>query len=405
MNSPTPVWINFATSEYRRTGAAFFLAGFATFSMLYCVQPLLPLFAADFGVSPAESSLTLSLATGTLAVSVAAGAAFSQAIGRRGLMFASMALAAMFNLIAGIAPDWHTILAARALEGFVLGGLPAVAMAYVAEEIEPAHLGRSMGLYVAGTAIGDMMGRIGMGILSEFLSWRVSIVVLSLYCFAAAVGFRLLLPPSRNFIRRPGLNVGMHLSIFRRHLCTPGLLRIYFCAFFAMSVFVTLFNYTTFRFSQAPYLLSQAAISTIFLAYGLGAVSSSIGGALADRFGARPLLLCSLAAVICGTLLTLADPLIVVVIGLVVMTIGYFIVHAVNSASVGPLAGEATGHASALYLLFYYLGSSISGTAGGWMWEHGGWPAVVAFTGLCGLLALTLIFTARPRPTGRPAGV
>lgn len=121
MTSSAPAWIEFGTAEYRRTGIAFFVVGFATFSMLYCVQPLLPLFAADFSVSPAESSLTLSLATGMLAFSVAAAAAFSQAIGRRGVMFASMGLAAMFHLIAGIAPGWYAILAARALEGLVLG--------------------------------------------------------------------------------------------------------------------------------------------------------------------------------------------------------------------------------------------------------------------------------------------
>jgi YNFM family putative membrane transporter len=401
----SPVWIKFGTPEYRRTGMAFFLAGFATFSLLYCAQPLMPVFAAEFSISPAESSLAQSLTTGALAFSVAAAGAFSQAIGRRGLMFASMAVAAILNFLAAVSPDWHGLLAARALEGVVLGGLPPIAMAYLAEETDPEHLGKAMGLYVAGSAFGGMMGRIGMGILSEFMSWRPSLAVLAAYCLIAAIGFRILLPPSRNFVRRPGLNVVAHLQLFRRHLGTAGLMRIYASAFVGISIFVVLFNYMTFRLTEAPYLLNQAAISLIFLIYGFGVVSSSMGGALADRFGGRPLLIASFTLMLAGILLTLAGSLVVIVAGLIVMTTSYFVAHAVNSASVGPLAGGAKAHASALYLVFYYLGSSVSGTAGGWLWEHGGWPSVVMLASGCAVTGLLLAFSIRPKPSGPAAPV
>ena len=142
------------TAEFRRMRLALFLGGFSTFSLLYCVQPLLPEFVATFHVSPAESALALSLSTGMLAVAIMAAATFSQALGRRGLMFASMGLAALLNLAAALAPSWPLLLLARALEGLVLGGVPAVAMAYVGEEMEPRDLGSAMGLYVAGTAFG-----------------------------------------------------------------------------------------------------------------------------------------------------------------------------------------------------------------------------------------------------------
>ncbi|MGE3474214.1 MAG: MFS transporter [Rhodospirillaceae bacterium] len=403
--APAPVWIAFGTSEYRRTGLAFFLAGFATFSLLYCVQPLLPLFAEEFAVSPAQSSLTLSLATGALAFSVTAAGAFSQGIGRRGLMFASITSAALLQLLASVAPDWHMLLAARALEGFVLGGLPAVAMAYLAEEIEPAHLGKSMGLYVAGTAFGGMMGRIGMGVLTEWVSWRPALALFAACCCAAALGFRLLLPPSRNFVRRPGLGPRFHFKTFRHHLANRGLLRIYASAFLSMSVFVTLYNYMTFRLTEAPYLLSQTVISMVFLIYGFGVVSSSMGGMLSDKFGGRPLLIFSYGFMLIGVLITLAANLTLIIIGLTVMTIAFFIVHAVGSGSIGPLSDGAKAHASALYLLFYYLGSSVSGTAGGWFWEHGGWAAVAAFAGTSCVLGLALALSTRARPRGPAAPI
>ena len=47
-----------------------FAAGVSTFVLLYATQPLLPLLAHDFHVSPASSSLTLALSTGALALAL-----------------------------------------------------------------------------------------------------------------------------------------------------------------------------------------------------------------------------------------------------------------------------------------------------------------------------------------------
>jgi MFS family permease len=156
---PDAADLAYATQSAWRISLALFLAGFATFSLLYCVQPLLPVFARHYGISPAASSLSLSLSTGFLAAAIICAAAVSEGLGRRGVMFASMTLAALLNIAAGLAPGWHLLLLARAAEGFVLGGVPAVAMAYLAEEIPPRMLGRAMGIYVAGTAFGGMSGR------------------------------------------------------------------------------------------------------------------------------------------------------------------------------------------------------------------------------------------------------
>lgn len=395
-----PQWLRRGAPGYRRAGLALFLLGFASFSLIYCVQPLLPLFAAHFEVSPAESSLALSLTTGFLAFSIVLAGAFSQMLGRRGLMFVSMALAAALNLVAALAPNWPSLLIARALEGVVLGGVPAVAMAWLAEEIDPAHLGAAMGLYIGGTAFGAMMGRVGMGLMTEFASWRVAMLTLGGLCLAAALGFVVLLPPSKHFVRLSGFDPLLHLRLWGRHLRNIRLLRVYALGFALTSIFVALFNYATFRLTAAPYLLSQTAVSFLFLSYGFGIVSSSLAGRLADRFGRKPLLLAGFATMLAGVVLTLPESLTVIAFGVCLVTIGFFIAHAVASGAVGPLAGEHKGHAASLYLLFYYLGSSITGSVGGWFWRHGGWPAVAGLTGgfaLFGLaLSLSLPKTVRP---------
>lgn len=66
------------------------------------------------------------------------------------------------------------LLALRVFQGIVLAGLPAVAMAYLGEEIEPASLGMAMGLYISGNSIGGMGGRIIIGTLTGFFNWRIA---------------------------------------------------------------------------------------------------------------------------------------------------------------------------------------------------------------------------------------
>jgi len=100
--------------------------------------------------------------------------------------------AAVVGVSAGTA-----LVALRVLQGAALAGLPATAMAYLAEEVDQAHLGRAMGLYIAGNAIGGLSGRVVAGILEEHGGWRVAAVGVAGFALACAVAFALLLPRRR----------------------------------------------------------------------------------------------------------------------------------------------------------------------------------------------------------------
>jgi YNFM family putative membrane transporter len=158
------------------------------------------------------------------------------------LVFGSMALGAVFNLLAAVAPYWPLLLAARLVEGLVLGGFPAVAMAYLADEMHSRDLGKAVGLYVAGTAFGGMTGRFGMGVVTDPTSWRMAMAGLSVLDLAAAIGFTLLLPVSRRIVPQPGFDLGQHGRQWADHLLHRDLLRLFAIGFLAMSVFVTIFN-------------------------------------------------------------------------------------------------------------------------------------------------------------------
>jgi YNFM family putative membrane transporter len=263
-------------------------------------------------------------------------------------------------------------------------------MAYLAEEIDPRGLGLAMGLYVSGTALGGMLGRIVTGVVTDLGSWRLAMGAIGAIGLLAAQGFVLLLPPSRNFHRRRSLDPLFHLAAWRGHLRQPGLALLFLTGFLVMGTFVTVFNYIGFRLLAPPYNLGQSAVGMIFVIYLFGAVASSTAGALADRLGRGPVLIVSLLLSLTGIGLSLLSDLPWVIAGIGGVTIGFFASHAVASGWVGRLAHEAKGHAASLYLLGYYLGSSIMGSLGGWFWWHGGWPAVATFTAVMILAALAV---------------
>lgn len=388
---PGPSLISRGTAAYRRMNAALFLAGFSTFSLLYGVQPLLPAFSREFGVDPATSSLSLSLTTASLALAIVAAGALDQGASRRGLMAASMMGGALLNVAAALAPSWPLLLGARLIEGLALGGVPAVAMAYLAKEMDPRDLGRAMGLYVASTAFGGMTGRVGMGVLTDATSWRVAMGAMGAVGLLAAVGFLALLPSSRPVAARlaaPELRKPVRgWAPLLRH---KGLLRLFALGFLLTSVFVSLFNYVGYRLTAEPFGLSQAAIGVLSLTYLLGVVGSGIAGAAADRWGPRIPLLAGVVTMGLGIAVTLSSSVLVILSGVGLATAGYFVAHAVASGWVGRLSGPVKERAASLYLLFYYAGSSLTGSGAGWVWEHGGWTAVVGLTSALTLLGLTL---------------
>lgn len=393
-----PVFAAPGTPAYRRTTFALFLAGFTTFALLYCVQPLLPLLAKGFGVSPAASSLVLAVSTGALALAILMAGPYSEWVGRRGLMIVAMGTAALCDIAAAFMPDWHMLLLVRALEGYALGGLPAVAMTYLAEEIEPRGLGAAMGVYVSGTALGGMTGRVTAGLIADVSDWRMAVGVVGAMGLALTLLFALLLPPSRNFIAKPGFRPRYHFGAWFGHLRRPGLPSLFLLGGLLLGVFITLYNYGTFLLAAPPYNLGQAETGLIFTVFLAGYFTSPRAGKLSDRLGLRPVLLASLGLFLLGVLLTLLTPLAMVIIGIALATGGFFAAHTVASSWVGALGASDRAHAASLYLFAYYVGSSVMGVVGGWFWTAHGWIGVTGFCGAALLLAFALALRLQPRP-------
>ncbi|MEN4702328.1 MFS transporter [Pantoea agglomerans] len=373
--------------QFMRVTLALFSAGLATFALLYCVQPILPVLSQQFGISPATSSLSLSISTGLMALGLLVTGPLSDAIGRKSVMVTALMLAAICTLVSATMTSWHGILIMRALMGLSLSGVAAVGMTYLSEEMDARVVAFSMGLYISGNSIGGMSGRLLSGVLTDLFSWRLAVAVIGCFSLASALMFWKILPASRHF--RPITLRPRNLLInFRLHWRDPGLPWLFAEGFLLMGAFVTLFNYIGYRLLDAPWHLSQAVVGLLSVVYLTGSWSSPKAGALTNRLGRGPVMLGATAIMLLGLLITAFNSLWLILPGMMLFTAGFFAAHAVASGWIGPRARRARGQASSLYLFSYYVGSSVAGTLGGVFWHNFGWSGITLFISVLLILAL-----------------
>ncbi|GDY29986.1 MFS transporter [Gandjariella thermophila] len=383
-------------------------AGFAVFALLYATQPVLPQLAAEFRLGPGGASIAVGAATGALALAVVPVAMLSEVVGRRPVMVTSVVLAALLGLALPFAPGFGVLVLLRVVQGVAIAGLPAVAMAYLAEQVAAARagagVGAAIGAMVAGNSAGGMAGRLVAGIAAGPLGWRVAVGLVGVFGAVCAVVVVRALPPDA--AARAGGTLGEHLrrtgAGLLAALSDRVLLAQYAIGALAMSSFVALYNAAGFRLTAPPLDLPPAVASLVFLAYAIGGVSSALAGRLADRCGRPVVLLAALAVAALGAVLTAPDRLPPLMLGFALVTAGFFAAHSVAGGWVGARAPEsARGQASGTYLAAYYLGSSVGGGLGTQAYQAWGWFGLVGL--VCAWFALAALAVLAARGPARAA--
>ncbi|ETT82912.1 MFS transporter [Viridibacillus sp. FSL R5-0477] len=369
-------YIKRGTVNFRNANLALFAGAFSTFANLYMTQPLLPTFTEVFHISPTVASLSLSVTTLTLAFSMLIIGSLSEAWGRKKIMAFSMFAGAILTLFIALAPNYSILLTLRIVQGIVFAGLPAIAMAYLGEEVEPKSLGIAMGLYISGNTIGGLGGRIIVGTMTDLFSWRIGMIAIGVISFIVSFAFYFLLPSSKHFEAKK-LNVKGLLHSMILHLKDPALLSLFGLGFLLMGSFVTLYNYIGFQLVAPPFSLSQTIVGWIFIIYLVGTFSSTWFGSLSDRFGKYKMLVIAIVIMFIGGIITLENHLLLKIAGIAIFTFGFFGGHSIASSWVGRRATHDKAQASSLYLFFYYVGSSVGGTVGGIFWTVYGWHGVI----------------------------
>ncbi|WJY69026.1 MFS transporter [Corynebacterium auris] len=379
------------TAPFRRAQLAMLAVGLAVFNSMYATQALLPVLSAELDVPPSTAALTVSATTGALAVFVVPFSILSEKCGRGRIIILSSLSATGLGLALPLAQSAEQLIALRALQGALIAGTPATVMAWLSEELDERDLAGAMGLYVSGSTLGGLSGRLIPAAALEFASWRWALAANAVFAFGLAIAACALLPRQRRFVPKTSLRPGAELRAIARHAANPRLLALYATAFVGMGVFVSLYNYFGYR-AIDHFGLPPALAGLVFLMYLSGTWSSARAGAYVGRFGRGRVVLVSAALMLAGVLVAASGNLGVALAGMLVFTASFFAMHSTASGWVGRIPDKDRAEASSLYVFCYYMGSSIVGAATGAAFEALPWAGFTALLG--GLLALLVAVAA-----------
>jgi predicted MFS family arabinose efflux permease len=378
--------VSTATHSRTRTAAVVF-AGFCAFTTLFAPQPLLPMLARTFGVSPGRASLLVTASTLAVAIAAPFAGIVADRFGRKRVIVPAAFLLAVPTLLAATAANFSQLLFWRFLQGVFTPGIFAVIIAYVNEEWEYGA-GAATAAYITGTVLGGFSGRALAALVASHGEWRLAFVALGTLNLVGAVAIRAWLPPGRKFVRTRGS--GRVGAAMLRHLKNPRLVATYAVGFCVMFTLLGTFTYVNFYLAAPPFHLSTAALGQLFAVYLVGAVITPRAGRLIDRMGHRFALVAAFSGGAAGVALTLVHSLPVVLIGLTLTCTGVFIANSAGSSYVGSAATESRASAVGLYVTFYYIGGSAGSAVPGLIWAHPEWPACVALVIAVQLLTISL---------------
>ena len=362
--------------QYRHITAVLSFAAVVVFANLHALQPLLPELSRLFQLTALQASWSYAIGTLTLGLSLLFYSAVSDAVGRRAILGFSLVGMTFSTLLLTQVESFSALMWGRALQGFFLGGLPAIAVAYLGEELEKPALFTAVGLYISASSLGGISGRVLAGFSAEIGHWQWVFWLWSLLAVALLVAFWRYLPASQHFVRKK-FSARQALQDNWFHLRQKVLLLTFLLGGLNFFIYLNQYTYIAFVLAEPPYMLSSGWIGLLFLTYLTGTLGSAISGKVARRMSMPAGMALGVVIMMVGTLCTLLPGLLFIVLGFFISAFGFFLTHSFATGWVNQHATHAKASASALYLVFYYLGASTGGLYLHGFWQWHGWAGVV----------------------------
>ncbi|WP_407840565.1 MFS transporter [Streptomyces sp. DSM 116496] len=348
---------------------------------------------ADLGVSDGTAGLMVTvpgLIAGFCAPLVTVGAG---RLDRRWVLVVLIALMAVANLVAALAPGFGVLLAARLLVGVSVGGFWAIAGGLAVRLVPAHHVGRATALVFGGVPTASVLGVPAGTLLGELGGWR--------FAFAAVGGLGLLtlaalllllppLPPTRTitFAQLPALlrrNRAVRAGVAVTFLLVTGQ--------FAAYTFVR-------PILQDVSGVNAAYVSTLLLGYGVAGVAGNFLAGARDPYRTLFTVGASLA-VILALLATVPGP-----VAGTVLLLAWGLVYGGVSVSLQSwmikAAPDDAEAASSLMVAMFNLAIAAGALAGGLAVDGISVPAAPwAGAALMALAAVTVRVTSTSRAATR----
>ncbi|HAW92415.1 MULTISPECIES: MFS transporter [unclassified Arsukibacterium] len=382
--------IQYKSAAFYQSCFALCLAAVVVFANLHLLQPLLPQLSREFQLSPLQVSLSYTIATFGLGLSLLVYASLSDAWGRKTLLLFTLLGVTLSTVALTQVESFTALLCWRAIQGICLGGLPAIAIAWMGEEYSTPALVVAVGYYISANSLGGIGGRLLAGSLADLGHWQWVFWPMAFLSAASCYFIWRYLPVSVRFTPQP-FRLRLALQNHAFHLCQPTLLLTYLIGGLNFLVFLNQYTFISFVLAAPPYLLSSSLLGLLFITYFSGTVGSAFSAKIARRLSPPLAMALGILLMMLGTVVTLHSALWLIVSGFFISAFGFFLCHSLASSWVNQHAQRARASASALYLVFYYVGASVGSLYLQPFWQWQGWTGVIIAS--LAMYSLTLALT------------
>ncbi|MCB4760603.1 MAG: MFS transporter [Sulfurovum sp.] len=372
-----------------KTSLTLFFVVSVIFSTIYTPQAILPTLKEVFHLSIAQTNLLLSGMLFVLMVVTPLYAPIAKRWEKKKIMMLSLFFLFIAVGLSAWATSYELLLISRVMQGIFIPGITAIMLSYVLDIYPKEHRGLGMGVYMAATGFGAVMGRLLAGWMTYVYSYQETFGLFALLLLVALLAMAVGLPRiEQNMAISNESNKSQNniLSYITNSKALAILLipMVVFFSFMAITTFIT------YHLAQAPFALNDQELGSLFLVLLLAVVVSPLAGRYSDRLGRVQMLFWALGSLVAGILLTLSGSLAVILIGLGLVTVGMFSVQSVAPTYLGELfPNERAKVAVLLYQMFFYFGGAMGTLVPAWVWDFGGYAGVVWFC--VGLVSLGVI--------------
>jgi predicted MFS family arabinose efflux permease len=356
----------------------FFLAGVCAFSVanIYYNQPLLVLFAHSFGTDVGAASVIAMAVQLAYAAGLVLLVPLGDILSRRTLVLALLLANALSSALAACAGSLPLLVAAN-----IAIGLSSVSAQVIIPAVSlmsaPAQRGKAVGTVMSGLVAGILMARTLSGYVGHAAGWR------NMYWLAAAIDAALLLAVAARFPRNDRQPAATPYPALLRSLGQLFLgereLRLAcLCGALMFASFSALWGSMAYLLSLPPYRYSSDVAGAFGLAGVAGMFATPLLGRLADRLGARSVVLLSGLACAAAYALVGAAPqqLGALVTGVVVLDLGGRAGLLGNQLRALALSEAARSRLNTVFMACYFLGGALGTRAGAYLGMRYGWHGV-----------------------------
>ena len=124
----------------------------------FMISPLLPAMAAEFGVSPSQAGLSVTVFSVAYMLGAPGMGNVADRFGRRKTLLSCMLVFAFGNWLTAIAPDFAWLLAARTITGAAAAGMSPLIYAEIGEAAPPARRASWLAINATGVLSAIFLG-------------------------------------------------------------------------------------------------------------------------------------------------------------------------------------------------------------------------------------------------------